>query len=105
MRQPQKQEDETKLFAKLSKRAMGWLANHAPIVHAFAINKRGAVSYGDIITLGVSLFVMAIVFPLAMTEITGANTTGWETAVVTIFTVLLPILGIISVAIRYLPKR
>lgn len=56
-----------------------------------------------LVLLAVGFLLVAILTPIAMDEIVGANTTGWNSAVKTIFTVLLPVLYIIGVAIRYVP--
>lgn len=57
----------------------------------------------QIIVLAVGFLLVAILTPIAMNELVGANTTGWQTSVKTMFTVLLPILYIIGVAVRYVP--
>lgn len=67
-------------------------------------NKRGQVTPGTIVMLAVGFLLVAILTPIAMTELVGANTTGWNTAVKTVFSVLLPVLYIIGVAIAYVPK-
>lgn len=58
-----------------------------------------------VVGLAVGVFLFAIMFPIAMDEITGANTTAWETPVTTIFTTVLPIIVIVGVAIAYLKSR
>ena len=63
------------------------------------------ISASVIVMLAVGFLLVAILTPIAMTEIVGANTTGWEDSVKTIFSVLLPILYIIGIAIWYIPKR
>lgn len=68
-------------------------------------NKRGALTASTIIMLAVGFLLVAILTPIAMTELVGANTTGWQSSVKTIFTVLLPILYIIGVAVRYIPSK
>jgi len=65
---------------------------------------RGAISAGTIVTLAVGFLLVAILTPIAMNEIVGANTTGWQISVKTIFTVLLPILYIIGIALYYIPR-
>jgi len=57
-----------------------------------------------IVSLGVSFLLVAIVIPLGMTQLVAANTTGWDAAVTTVFTVLLPVLVIIGVALKYIPR-
>jgi hypothetical protein len=61
---------------------------------------RGEVE--KIITLAVALLVFAIIFPIAMQEVVSANTTGWQSSVATIFTVLVPILGALAVALLFI---
>lgn len=66
--------------------------------------RRAAVNAGTIVMLAVGFLLVAILTPIGMTEIVGANVTGWATSVKTIFTVLLPILYIIGVALYYIPQ-
>lgn len=67
--------------------------------------RRAGITAGTIVMLAVGFLLVAILTPIAMTEIVGANTTGWEASVKTIFSVLLPILYIIGIALYYIPKR
>lgn len=65
---------------------------------------------GDEITnkaigIGVSLLVIAIVIPLALRTLAEANVTGVDPTVVTILTVLLPILAIIGLALYFIPRH
>lgn len=57
------------------------------------------------IGIGVSLLVIAIVIPLALRTLAEANVTGVDPTVVTILTVLLPILAIIGLALYFIPRR
>lgn len=66
--------------------------------------RAASVGMNDVIIMGVSFFLLAIIGPIAIGEIAGANTTGWESAVITIFQTLLPIIWIIGVAIKYIPR-
>jgi len=59
-------------------------------------------SVKSIILAAVGFLMVAVLTPIGMEQIVGANTTAWETAVTTIFTVLLPILYIIGVAIAFI---
>ena len=63
-----------------------------------------SLSAEDVVLLAISFFLMAILGPIALNEIFGANTTGWTSTVKTIFQTLLPILWVIGVAIRYIPR-
>lgn len=71
-------------------------------------NKKAAIGVSTVIMLAIGFLLVAILVPIAMVEIAKINaTTGpganWNAAVLTIFTVLLPLLVIIGVAIRYIP--
>jgi hypothetical protein len=63
------------------------------------------VSVDDVIIMAVSFLLVAVLGPIAIGEVFGANVTGWNAAVKTIFQVLLPIIWIVGVAIKYVPKR
>lgn len=58
----------------------------------------------DVVVMAMSFFLVAILGPIAISEIAGANTTAWEASVVTIFQVLLPVLWVIGVAVKYVPR-
>ena len=58
-------------------------------------DKRGGIGAKTVVALAVGLFLFAIMFPVAMDEITGANTTAWETPVTTIFQTVLPGLQVV----------
>ena len=75
------------------------------LLERFRRSRLGGMSSQQVVSLAVGVFMFAIMFPIAMDEITGANTTLWETPVTTIFTVVLPIVVVIGVAIAYLKTR
>ena len=58
----------------------------------------------DVIIMVVSFFLVAILGPIAIGTIANASTTNWTASTVTIFQVLLPIIWVIGVAIKYVPK-
>lgn len=64
-----------------------------------------SISAGDIVLLAVGFLLVAILTPIGMSELVGANVTGWQASVKTIFQVLLPILYIVGVALHYIPKK
>lgn len=64
----------------------------------------GSLNPEVVIGIAIAIFIAAVVFPLAMTQIAAANTTGWNTSVTTMFTVLVPVIGIVSI-VYYLYKR
>ena len=59
----------------------------------------------SVVGLVVAFFLMAILFPIAMDQVVAANTTSWNSAVTTIFTVVLPILVVISAAIGFIKSE
>jgi len=61
-------------------------------------------SASSIILAAVGFLLVCILTPIGMTELVGANTTEWAASVKTIFTVLLPILYIIGMAIKFIPR-
>jgi len=62
------------------------------------------LSIGTVAMLVVTFIITAIVGPIAIDTIVATTTTNWNAAVVTIFKTLLPILFIIGVAIKYIPR-
>lgn len=58
-----------------------------------------------VIELVVVVFVVAYLLPPAITAIMMAETTGWNPAVISIFTVLFPILIIVSIALALMPSE
>jgi len=70
----------------------------------WAKSVKAAVTPAQIIILAVGFLLLGILTPIAMTQIITACSTTWGTATFTIFTVLLPILFLIGVAIRFIPS-
>lgn len=64
-----------------------------------------SLALSDVVLMAVSFLLVAVLGPIAIGEVYGANVTGWNAAVKTIFQVLLPIIWVIGVAIAYIPKR
>jgi hypothetical protein len=57
-----------------------------------------------IIAIAVGLLMVAVLVPIALTTLASANVTGVDPVVVTVLTVLLPILAIIGIALYFIPK-
>jgi hypothetical protein len=58
-------------------------------------------------TLAVSamaILVTAIMFPLAMQQVITTAATGWNAAVLVCWQVLLPVLVVVSIAIKFIPS-
>ena len=55
----------------------------------------GQLSVGNIISLVIGLIVLAIMLPVALTELMDVDTTGWATSVAAVWD-LLPILAVLG---------
>jgi hypothetical protein len=55
--------------------------------------------------LAVALLVSAIMIPIGMQQVIGTSTTSWNSAVVTMWQILLPVLFIIGIAILFVPRK
>ena len=58
----------------------------------------------DVVIMAVSFLLVAVLGPIAIGTIANTTTTSWNASVITIFKVLMPIIWIIGVAIKYVPK-
>ena len=58
-----------------------------------------------VIGIIIALFVAGVMLPVALTQIAKGNYTGVDPAVKTITTVLLPVLGVISIIFVFLKKK
>jgi len=63
------------------------------------------LSVSDVVMMAISFLLVAVLGPIAIGEVYGANVTGWNAAVKTIFQVLLPIIWIVGVAVAYIPRK
>jgi len=68
-------------------------------------NNERAITSGEIVGIAVSFFLVAILGPIAIGTIANTTTTNWDSAVVTIFQVVLPILWVVGIGVKYLPGR
>lgn len=60
------------------------------------------LSIKNVIYAAIGFLLVAILTPIGMEQVVAANTTLWNTSVITIFQVLLPILYIIGLAIAFI---
>jgi len=60
------------------------------------------LSARNIVLSAIGFFLVAILTPIGMEQIVGANTTGWNATVTTVFSIVLPILYIIGVAYAFI---
>ena len=56
----------------------------------------------DVVKVIIGFLLVAILFPIAMAQVVTASTGAWNTAVITTFSTLLPVLVIIAVAYGFL---
>jgi len=70
----------------------------------FLKNVKGAISARAVTGLALSALIVAILLPIALGTIANATTTNWSTSVKTVFTIVLPILVVVGVAMKYLPS-
>ena len=75
------------------------------VLRMFALDQRGDIGIRDVVLMAVSFFLVAILGPIAIGTIANATTANWNASVITIFQVLLPVVWVIGVAIKYIPKR
>jgi hypothetical protein len=54
--------------------------------------------------LAVALLCAAIMIPIGMAVVVATSTTGWNSAVVTLWQVLVPVLMIIGIAVLFVPR-
>jgi hypothetical protein len=65
------------------------------------VMQRAGLSETGIVRLIVAFLLFAILFPIAMAQITSATTTSWNPAVATVFSVLTPILVALAAALGF----
>lgn len=58
-----------------------------------------------IVGVAVGILMIGVLVPIGIGEIAGANTTSWDASVVTVFTVVLPILAVIGLALFLIPRN
>jgi len=74
-------------------------------ITVFLENHKADSLLSKIVGISIGLFIAGYLLAEGIGAIYSANTTGWGNAVKTIFTVLLPLLGIIAIALYMLGKR
>lgn len=57
-----------------------------------------------VIAVSVGLLVLALIFPIALNTLANATMTNVDSTVVTVVTILVPILAAIGMALYFLPK-
>lgn len=72
------------------------------IMRSLLKDTKAAISARSIIGLAIGFVLMAVLIPIGMDEVYAANTTAWETAVTTIFTLVMPIVVVIAGALSFI---
>lgn len=62
------------------------------------------LSMQDVMVAGIAFFLLAIILPIAISTVANSSTVNWDASVVTIFQTLLPIIVVIGIAIKFVPK-
>ena len=70
----------------------------------FLKDSKGAATPATIILLVIGFFLLAILAPIAIDYIANATATNWDPTVKLVFKTLLPIIFVIGVAIKYVPR-
>lgn len=66
---------------------------------SMGMGQRGTSISGKVVQIAIGLLIAAIIVPIAIDELVGVSTTDWPAAVETVMTTLLPILGVIGIAL------
>jgi len=66
--------------------------------------EENTLNIGKVIGAAIAFFLIAILFPIAISEVANATTTNWNASVITIFQTVLPIIAVIGVAVSFLPE-
>lgn len=55
-----------------------------------------------VVFMSIAILLVGILYPIGILAIADANTTGWNSSVITIFQTVLPILAVIGVALGFM---
>lgn len=69
------------------------------------LSARGASMVEKIVGLSVGLLVAAITLPIAFDELAEVEASSWPSAVETVMTVLLPVLGVIAIVLYIIDSQ
>ena len=71
------------------------------VPHYGRVRVNGGLLIETAVLIPVSVLVSALLVPPAFGQVYGANTTGWNSAVITIFQILFPALAVLAIAFQY----
>lgn len=75
----------------------------ATYIRNFARDVRAELTVSTVIMLAIGIYVVAAIIPGAITQITGANKSGWGTGEVALWG-LLPLIIVVAIILLVLPK-
>ena len=79
------------------------LADYLPSFHKdMNDDKSGEGMTGRIIGIAIGLFIAGVIIPSALVTISNATLTGVDASVQTMFTVLLPIMGVVGIILLFM---
>ena len=82
------------------------IASTQTIINQFtsflSVKRSGVADLRMVVYLIVAFLIAAILFPIAMNQVTAAVTTSWGAGVAPVYVSLLPILVVISIALHFL---
>lgn len=58
-----------------------------------------------VVAVSIGLFVAAIMLPLALVTMANANLTGVDATIVTVVTILLPVLAVVGIALYFINRE
>jgi len=71
------------------------------VLNKFAWRRGDPGLIEKVILLVIALFVFAILVPVALNQIYSTNTSGWNSAVIPLFNVFVPVITILAIAIGF----
>lgn len=73
-------------------------------LRSLRMGRRGTSMTSKIVGISIGLLVAAIILPIAVDELVAVDTSSWPSAVGTVMTILLPVLGVIGIALALIRK-
>ncbi len=67
--------------------------------------EEGSSLLHKVVAIAIGLFIVAVLLPPALNELANATMTNVDPAVITVLTILLPILAVIGIALYFIPRR
>jgi hypothetical protein len=92
----------TKQFVTYSDAFKQWNSSVSDFNVTFGnVQVSGGLLIETAVLIPVSVLVAALLIPPAFSQVFGATTAGWNSAVITIFQILFPALAVLAIAFQY----